>query len=67
MPDGVAAPLGQVQISGIWLAGEVEVIGDACCVQIIDSTLIPGVAKCRAKRLSGEPSINGSATGPAFA
>jgi hypothetical protein len=46
LPDGDATPVGQLQISGIWLAGRIQVIGDPCCVVIQDSTLIPGVAPC---------------------
>jgi hypothetical protein len=63
--DGVAPPLGQLTISGIWLSGAVEVNGEPCCVQILDSTLIPG-RELNAKGepiFAGEPSICGSATG----
>jgi hypothetical protein len=53
LPDGVAAPLGQLQISGIWLAGNIQLTRDPCCLLMQDSTLLPG----------REPSIAGCAIG----
>ena len=54
LPDGVAAPLGQLQINGIWLAGSIQLTGNAaCCLTIADSTLVPGSA----------PAITGTAVG----
>ena len=43
-PDGIALPSGRVQLNGIWLSGQVILSGDAACVQITDSTLVPGIA-----------------------
>jgi len=42
--DGLALPAGQVQISGIWLRGQIVLQGTDACVQVSDSTLIPGIA-----------------------
>jgi hypothetical protein len=42
--DGLALPAGQVQISGIWLSGQIFLQGYDACVQVSDSTLIPGIA-----------------------
>ncbi|HWE85313.1 MAG TPA: hypothetical protein VG267_10245 [Terracidiphilus sp.] len=43
-PDGVALPTGQLQISGIWLSGQLIFSGGDAGVQISDSTLVPGIA-----------------------
>jgi hypothetical protein len=43
-PDGLALPTGQVQISGVWLSGQLILSGDEACVQMADSTLVPGIA-----------------------
>jgi len=65
LPDGDTPPLGQLQISGIWLAGQVELSGEPCCVQVMDSTLVPGQSLTPQgdPAYPGEPSIAGSATG----
>jgi len=42
--DGLALPAGQVQISGVWLSGQIALGGYDACVQVSDSTLIPGIA-----------------------
>jgi hypothetical protein len=65
LPNGLAAPLGQLQISGIWLAGAVQISGDPCCVQIMDSTLIPGRSLTTQGKaaFAGEASVSGSAIG----
>jgi hypothetical protein len=42
--DGLALPAGQVQLSGIWLSGQIILDGFDSCVQVSDSTLIPGIA-----------------------
>jgi hypothetical protein len=64
-PDGLALPMGQVQISGIWLSGEVRLLGAAACVQITDSTLVPGRSLTPKGDAAepGEPSVSGSAIG----
>jgi hypothetical protein len=62
-PDGLALPVGQVQISGIWLSGQLIVQGDEACVQVADSTLTPGIAlnSLGDAAQPGEPSVTGSA------
>jgi hypothetical protein len=65
LPDGDTPPLGQLQISGIWLAGQVQIGGDPCCVQIMDSTLVPGQSLTAQGNPAspGSPSVTGTATG----
>jgi hypothetical protein len=65
LPDGDVPPIGQLLISGVWLAGQVTVSGDPCCVQILDSTLVPGLSLTAQGEpaFAGEPSITGSGTG----
>jgi hypothetical protein len=65
LPDGDTPPLGQLQISGIWLAGQAQISGEPCCVQIMDSTLVPGQSLTTQgdPAYPGEPSIAGSAKG----
>ena len=65
LPDGLAAPVGQVQLNGLWLSGEMRILGDAPCVQISDSTLTPGRSLTRQGDAAspGEPSLSGSAIG----
>jgi len=69
-PDGVALPAGQVQISGVWLSGQLILSGDQACVQISDSTLVPGIGLTATGESTqpGEPSVVASAsdTPPAF-
>ncbi|HTX77634.1 MAG TPA: hypothetical protein VMD29_15600 [Terracidiphilus sp.] len=68
--DGVALPVGQLQISGIWLSGQLIFSGGEACVQVSDSTLIPGIAFTS----KGEPAhpaepsvtVTSSSTPPAF-
>jgi hypothetical protein len=43
-PDGVPLPTGQVRINGVWLSGQLILQGGAACVEVTDSTLIPGIA-----------------------
>ncbi|HWG19550.1 MAG TPA: hypothetical protein VG225_03405 [Terracidiphilus sp.] len=63
--DGVALPAGQVQINGVWLSGQLLLTGDEACVQLADSTLVPGIARTS----RGEPAAPGepSVIGPALA
>ncbi len=65
LKDGTAAAQGQVVFSGIWLAGELRVEGDAPCVQIADGTLVPGrLRTVRGEAAEpGEPSVSGTAVG----
>jgi hypothetical protein len=63
--DGLAAPVGQVQFSGIVFAGEIRILGDSPCVQIADCTLTPGRLRTNLGEASfpGEASLSGSAIG----
>lgn len=63
-PDGLALPTGQVQINGIWLSGQLILSGDEACVQMSDSTFIPGIALTSKGDAAhpGEPSITGTAS-----
>jgi hypothetical protein len=65
LPDGQAAPLGQLQMNGIHLAGEMRVSGAPFCLQIADSTLVPGRSLTTQGNpaYAGEPSISGDAIG----
>ena len=64
--DGLALPAGQVQISGIWLSGQILVGGYDACVQVSDSTLIPGIALTQQGDPAhlDKPSITASAANP---
>ena len=64
-PDGVALPVGQVIFSGISLSGQLHLMGDEACVQISDSTLVPGISLTTKGVAAepGEPSVTGSAIG----
>ncbi len=63
-PDGIALPAGQVQINGIWLSGQLILSGGEACVQVSDSTLVPGIALTSIGEPTqpGEPSVTGSPT-----
>ncbi|KAA6459813.1 hypothetical protein DYQ86_17055 [Acidobacteria bacterium AB60] len=65
LPDGTAAPFGQVQFNGFHIAGELRISGDSPCVQLSDSTLVPGrsLDVYGEPTEPGEPSISGSAIG----
>ncbi len=65
LKDGQAAPTGQVQFSGLWLAGEIRLLGDEFCLQINDCTLTPGGRRTSRgeAEFPGEPSLTGSAIG----
>jgi hypothetical protein len=62
----LALPAGQVQISGIWLSGQIFLQGYDACVQVSDSTLIPGIALTPQGDPvhTGQPSVTASATTP---
>ena len=61
-PDGLALPIGQVQLSGIWLSGQLVLTGEEACVQVADSTLVPGIAlNSQGDAVEpGTPSVTGS-------
>ncbi|MGB7602561.1 MAG: hypothetical protein WBM24_19820, partial [Candidatus Sulfotelmatobacter sp.] len=63
-PDGLALPVGQVQISGVWLSGQLILSGDEASVQVSDSTFVPGISLDS----NGEPvhPAEPSITGPAL-
>jgi hypothetical protein len=63
--DGVSLPAGHLQFSGLWIAGQLTLLGDAVCVQVADCTLLPGIALTPQgiSTQPGQPSITGSATG----
>ncbi len=65
LKSGLAAPMGQVQFSGIWLSGGIELLGDEFCLQIADCTLTPGRTLTTKGDAGspGEPSLSGSAVG----
>lgn len=64
-PDGVALPMGQLQFSGLWIAGQLNLLGAAACVQLSDCTLVPGLSLLPTGDPAhpGQPSVVGSATG----
>ncbi len=53
------SPAGQLLISGLWIEGQLFVSGQAAIVQLVDSTLVPGVSLTGAGEPvhPGEPSI----------
>jgi hypothetical protein len=60
-----APPPGQLLISGIWLAGQLQVSGAPCSVQVSDSTLVPGTGLLSdgTPLHPGTPSVVVAATG----
>jgi hypothetical protein len=56
-------PAGQLCLSGIWISGSVQIAGDAANVQLMDCTLVPGIAleRCGRPAQPGAPSIMASA------
>lgn len=56
-------PSGQLSLSGLWISGALNILGDAANVQLLDCTLVPGIALERdGKAVSpGTPSIVASA------
>lgn len=57
--SGEGAASGQLMLSGLWLAGQLSVSGGVATIQIVDSTLVPGLALTRAGApvSPGDPSI----------
>jgi hypothetical protein len=64
-PGGTVSPLGQLFISGLWISGTIEITGDASGVNLMDSTLVPGISLARDGKPTepGEPSIVAAAIG----
>ncbi|MGD0062297.1 MAG: hypothetical protein ABSB76_02515 [Streptosporangiaceae bacterium] len=62
---GTPPPPGQLLISGIWLAGQLQVSGAPCSVQVSDSTLVPGTGLLSdgSPLHPGTPSVVVAATG----
>ena len=57
--DGVNIPAtGQLTFSGVWLSGALNISGDAANIQLMDCTLVPGLALDR----SGRPKSPGAAS-----
>jgi len=58
------SPSGQLSLSGIWISGALRILGDAANVQLMDCTLVPGIALERGGKatMPGQPSIISSAT-----
>lgn len=50
---------GQLLLSGLWLAGQLSVSGGAATIQVLDSTLVPGLSLAQngAPIYPGDPSI----------
>ena len=63
--SGDTAPAGQLLISGMRIAGQLHVTGDSCTIQLVDSTLVPGLGLLRDgdPLLPGDPSIIVTAPG----
>ena len=67
-PGGTVSPLGQLFISGLWISGMVEITGDASGVNLMDTTLVPGISLARdgTPGQPGKPSIVASTIGVAL-
>ena len=56
-------PAGQLCISGVWISGALQIVGGAANVQLMDCTLVPGIAlepcsqPCGQATAPGQPSI----------
>ena len=59
-----STPAGQLVFSGVWIAGQLTITGQAANVQLMDCTLVPGLALSTdgEPQFPGEPSIIVSAT-----
>ena len=63
--DGVSLPMGSLLFSGLWISGQLILSGDEACVQLADSTLVPGIS-LTTQGVAAHPeeaSITGSAIG----
>jgi hypothetical protein len=59
-PSGVnVPPAGQLFISGVWISGSLTIGKQAADVQLMDCTLVPGIAltQCGKPMMPGQPSI----------
>ena len=56
-------PSGQLSLSGVWISGSLHILGDAANIQLMDCTLVPGIAldRCGKPTQPGAPSIVASA------
>ena len=61
--DGTVPPAGQLAISGVWVSGSLQILGGAAMVQLMDCTLVPGIAleRCGKPAQPGAPSVMVSA------
>jgi hypothetical protein len=52
-------PAGQLAISGVWISGSLQIAGGAANIQLMDCTLVPGIAldRCGKPTAPGAPSI----------
>jgi hypothetical protein len=60
---GATPPAGQLFISGLWISGSIQILGNAANVQLMDCTIVPGASLERngAATKPGAPSITASA------
>jgi hypothetical protein len=67
--NGNTPPPGQLYVSGFWISGSAEILGDAVNVNLMDCTLVPGISLQPNGRpmAPGEPSIVVSAPGATLA
>jgi hypothetical protein len=67
-PGGVSAPMGSLQMSGLWLSGAITLSGAAACVQVTDCTLVPGIRlnPDGSAAQAGTPNVTGTAIGASF-
>ncbi|MGA3007083.1 MAG: hypothetical protein ABSE59_04250 [Opitutaceae bacterium] len=65
---GSVLPPGQLFISGLWISGSLTIAGDPSSVNLMDSTLVPGISLARDGKPvePGEPSLVASAIGVAL-
>ena len=68
LPEGETAQPGQLLISGVWIAGQLLITGEAAAIQVADSTFVPGLSLTRNGEPTspGDPSIIITATGVAL-
>ncbi len=66
LPDGDTPPLAVCRISGLRIAGQVRLGGEACSLQMEDTTLIPGLSltECGDPLQPCEPSLLTTDLGP---
>jgi hypothetical protein len=61
--QGSGTLAGQLSLSGVWVSGSIQILGDAAKVQLMDCTLVPGISLERngAAAKPGAPSITAPA------